>query len=94
MARRAAETSFAGLLAYLESLPDNIQDPTPSIHQNTTDVLQYPSIPFKKNPHKKPHPKYEKGKTILGKTKFGILVTKEQFVRFLPSLKHQYLTKC
>jgi hypothetical protein len=34
---------------------------------------------WKPTPHKPPHPVYEKGTTILGKTKYGIEVRQEQF---------------
>ena len=84
MSRHAAETTFAGLLTYLESFPPSPRAQGYHIRKKSLETIPYPRMPFKKSPHKKPHPKYKDGITILGKTKFGIPVTEEQFVFPLP----------
>jgi hypothetical protein len=90
MSRHAAETTFAGLLTYLKSFPPSPRHSTLHARKRSLETIPYPRVPFKKNPHKKPHPKYKDGVTILGKTKFGIPVTEEQFVRSL-SFSRKYL---
>jgi hypothetical protein len=83
MSRHAAETTFAGLLTYLESFPPSPRHSTLHFRKRSLETIPYPRVAFKKNPHKKPHPKYKEGITILGKTKFGIPVMEEQFVSSL-----------
>ncbi|CAG8983607.1 hypothetical protein HYALB_00004628 [Hymenoscyphus albidus] len=81
-----AQTSFPALLQWLQAERpyEHEERGEYKVHRSPLEspgITPYvcDRVPFQPKAHKPPHPVYIEGETILGKTKYGIPVTPEQF---------------